>query len=135
MVFVDSNVFISIWDKDNINHKIAVIKSRDLEKIGESIVISNIIVYEVASVLAMRVSKLTSLDFLKNVEKSQIEVVLISDQLDKLAREIFKKIKDKNVSFFDCTSFAIVERHKIDKVFSFDKDFRKFGKNSGWQFV
>jgi len=40
--------------------------------------------------------------------------------LDK-AWEIFEKYSDKDFSFTDCSSFAIMEMLKINNVFSFDK--------------
>ncbi|MBI2326809.1 PIN domain-containing protein [Candidatus Curtissbacteria bacterium] len=135
MVFVDSNVFIAIWDLDNIHHQIAYEKSRNLANEGEPVVISNIVIYEVATIMAMRLSKQKSLAFLDSIRKSEFKIIFIDQQIDRLAHDIFEKIKDKNVSFFDCTSFAIIQKFDIGKIFSFDKDFLKYGKNLGWQFV
>jgi len=135
MVFVDSNVFIAIWDKDNAFHDRAVAKSKQLEKTGESIVISNIIIYEVATVLAMRVAKSKSREFLSSIEHNPMQTIFVDGRIDSEAKEIFQKITDKDVSFFDCTSFAIIEQFGFKKVFSFDKDFLKYGQRRGWEFV
>ena len=43
------------------------------------------------------------------------------------AWEIFKKYFDKDFSFTDCTSFAVMKIRKISEVFSFDKHFEQYG--------
>ncbi|MBI5212767.1 MAG: PIN domain-containing protein [Nitrospirae bacterium] len=40
------------------------------------------------------------------------------------AWEIFLKYKDKDFSYTDCTSFAVMERLKIDIAFTFDSHFQ-----------
>ena len=44
------------------------------------------------------------------------------------AWEIFVQYEDKGFSFTDCTSFAIMERLKIDTAFVFDDHFIQYGK-------
>ena len=44
------------------------------------------------------------------------------------AWEIFVQHEDKGFSFTDCTSFAIMERLKIDTAFVFDDHFVQYGK-------
>ena len=38
---------------------------------------------------------------------------------------IFCRYKDKELSFTDCTSFAIMEKFGIKNAFAFDEDFDK----------
>lgn len=38
-----------------------------------------------------------------------------------------KKYEDKELSFTDCTSFAIMEKLKLHKAFTFDEHFKKVG--------
>ncbi|OHB71967.1 MAG: hypothetical protein A2W23_07505, partial [Planctomycetes bacterium RBG_16_43_13] len=41
--------------------------------------------------------------------------------------KIFGKYDDKDFSFTDCTSFALMERLKVKSAFSFDVHFRQYG--------
>ena len=38
-----------------------------------------------------------------------------------------RKYADQNITFTDCVSFAIMTRHKIRTVFTFDRHFRVAG--------
>ena len=42
-------------------------------------------------------------------------------------RFIFCRYKDKEFSFADCTSFALMEKFGIKNAFAFDEDFEKMG--------
>ena len=66
--------------------------------------------------------------FRESVYKSDIlEIIYISMDTEEEAYKIFKKYKDKDFSFTDCTSFALMERKKIKKAFSFDHHFIQHG--------
>lgn len=127
MIFVDASALISVWDHDNINHKQALNKSIELKKTKQQLSSSNIIIGEVLTVLSMQVNKKKALEFGKEIEKSNLIINFINQDLHQKAWEIFQKIKGKNVSFFDCASFAVMEDLGIKKAFSFDKDFKKYG--------
>ncbi len=43
-------------------------------------------------------------------------------EIFELAWELFETYEDKKLSFTDCTSFAIMKKRSIEKVFTFDED-------------
>lgn len=43
------------------------------------------------------------------------------------AREVFERYADKQWSFTDCVSYAVIERLGIKQTFAFDRRFRQFG--------
>jgi predicted nucleic acid-binding protein len=43
------------------------------------------------------------------------------------AREIIRHLSDKDYSYTDATSFAIMERLHIKEIFSFDQHFAQYG--------
>lgn len=127
MIFADSNAFIAIRNLNHPLHRKALQTSHRLQKNKEEIITTNIVISEVLTILAMRVSKVLALEFGKEIIQLRPPVVYIDDLYHQRAWEIFQKIQSKNVSFFDCTSFAVMEDLDIKKAFSFDKDFEKYG--------
>jgi len=53
----------------------------------------------------------------------RIKLLFINDEILKRARKVFQKYKEKRLSFTDCTTIALIEQHKIDKLMSFDQHF------------
>ncbi|MBI4586868.1 MAG: type II toxin-antitoxin system VapC family toxin [Planctomycetes bacterium] len=55
------------------------------------------------------------------------QVIEIGSRLREQAWSLFKKYKDKKLSFTDCTSLALMKKYGLDEIFSFDDDFEKLG--------
>ena len=127
MIFVDSNAFIAIRNLNHPLHQPAIRISSHLVNENGYLITTNIVIAEVFTVLSMRVNKMVAVQFGKDLEKQEMPIVFIDEFYHRKAWEIFQKIKDKNVSFFDCTSFAVMEDLGIHKAFSFDKEFKKYG--------
>jgi uncharacterized protein len=65
-------------------------------------------------------------DHPKIYQKSKvIEKIEIQKEIFGLAWELFQTYEDKKLSFTDCTSFALMKKKGIEKVFSFDEDFAR----------
>lgn len=124
-VFIDSSALISLWDKDDSNHLLATRKSQELQKIKATVFISNIVAGEVLTVLSMKLGIKLANQCGEMLQK--LNIIFIDEKLHQKALESFKKRTSKNLSFFDCTSFAIIKKFNIDQVFSFDRDFKKLG--------
>ena len=61
----------------------------------------------------------------KENNKGEIEVIWIDEETHNRGVEIFIERKEpKDLSFFDCVDFALIERYSINKAFSFDKHFK-----------
>jgi predicted nucleic acid-binding protein len=56
-----------------------------------------------------------------------VEKMEVGKEIFELAWEIFETYEDKKLSFTDCTSFALMKKRNVEKVFSFDKDFETMG--------
>jgi len=55
----------------------------------------------------------------------RIKLLFIDNETFKKAWKIFQKYKEKRLSFTDCTTIALIEKHKIDKLMSFDQHFNE----------
>lgn len=135
MVFVDANAFIGLLNRKSSLHQLAIQKSAKIKQENEILATSDIVVAETITVLSSRIDRRLALTFGSEIEEGGIQIFYLEPETLSLAWKIFQKQTSKNVSFFDCTSFAIIEKYKVDKVFSFDSDFVKHGKNLGWEFV
>lgn len=127
-VFVDSNVFIGIFNKDDALHKKALTLWDGLKKEDALIVVSNFIISEVITVLSQRVGKQLALEFAFSIyfnEKEEVELVRMDERCELLTLEYFTKISSKNVSFTDVSILAILEIYHIEALASFDNFFKQ----------
>lgn len=127
MIFVDTSAFYALYNFKDPHHLSATRIAEKIEKARIPKVSSNIIISETLTLIAMRINKEKALLFDKTFPDMNIQLVLIDQNLHDKALLIFRKIKDKDLSFFDCTSFAVMEALGIKKAFSFDVDFEKYG--------
>jgi len=133
-VFVDASAYLSVLNKKDFNHKKALKISQELFESGGEFVTSNVVIYEVCTVVSLRIDKKLAFEFREAIYNSQTVVVYLDKKTENRAWEIFQKQTSKNVSFFDCTSFAIIEELGIKSVFSFDGDFKNYARKSGIYF-
>jgi len=127
-IFIDTAAFIALVDATDKNHHPAERCYREIVQSRNSLVSSNFVICETLNYLRTRISYKVSVGFRESVYKSDIlEIIYISMDTEEEAYKIFKKYKDKDFSFTDCTSFALMERRKIKKVFSFDHHFIQYG--------
>lgn len=56
-----------------------------------------------------------------------LEIIRSSPSQDQAAWEWFKKYSDKELSFVDCLSFAVMREKRIQQAFTFDKNFEQVG--------
>lgn len=52
----------------------------------------------------------------------------VTPEVREEAWRLFTKHRDPNLSFADCTSFALITRNRIAKVFAYDRHFRLLGR-------
>jgi len=58
-----------------------------------------------------------------------VKIIHIDEETWQAAWEIFVKHKDKDFSFTDCTSFAIMRKLGLINAFTFDRHFEQAGFN------
>lgn len=133
-VFVDASAYLSVLNKKDSNHKGALKISQEFFEGGGEFVSSNIVIYEVYTVLSLRIDKRLVFEFKETLENSQTSIIYLNEEIEKIAWEIFERQTSKNVSFFDCTSFAVIKNLGIKSVFSFDRDFKSYARKAGISF-
>lgn len=123
-VFIDTSAFCALTiSKDQNNPKAKSIHTKLREK-NALIYTSDYVLDETYTLLKMRGSHTTAVKFMGEMDKSRINVLRITEDIEAAAKAIFKKFEDKRLSFTDCISFALINHHGIDTVFAFDEHFR-----------
>lgn len=121
-LFVDTGAWYALVDKNDPDHKKAWYFLTN-NKIP--LLTTNFIFDETITLLRSRVGWNAAKEFGERLKKSAFaSIVCVGDEDEDRAWEIFLKYKDKDFSYTDCTSFAVMERLKIDTGFSFDSHFQ-----------
>ncbi len=129
-LFVDSGAFIALVDAGDQNHEAARVFFGDMTARGAQFVTTNFVVCETMNYLRARVSHKAAVTFLEGLRKStRFEVISVGPHVEDAAFAIFQEYTDKDFSFTDCTSFAVMKSLKIRKAFAFH---RHFGQIAGF---
>ena len=128
-IFIDTSAFFAALNpKDNHHNKAqSFLKKLENESRYQS-VISNLIFMESVTLIRARLSIPLSIKFGEHLYQStKIKLIYVTPEIEKQAWKIFTQYSDKQFSFVDCTSFAIMKIMNINEAFTFDKHFEQFG--------
>lgn len=121
-LFVDTGAWYALVDKNDPDHKEAVSFIRN-NKIP--LLTTNFVFDETITLLRSRLGWNVAKEFGQRLKDSRfVSLIAAKDEDEEKAWEIFLKYKDKDFSYTDCTSFAVMERLRIDTAFSFDSHFQ-----------
>ena len=132
-LFLDTSAFVAIEDLDDGNHRRAL-EFREKMRRGNTpfrtLFTSNYIVDESLTLLRFHCGHHIAVAFRKALATSKlVEVLWVTGALEKAAWNIFEKRSDKEYSFTDCTSFALMDAEAIRTAFTFDEHFSQQGYN------
>lgn len=130
-LFIDTSAFVALEDLEDKEHKNALDyreKIKREETSFRALYTSNYILDEVLTVLRLKLGHRAAVAFGENVRRSKIlRRLRVKPDVEDKAWKIFKKYDDKDFSFTDCTSFALMEQEAISTVFAFDEHFQQYG--------
>lgn len=128
MTFVDTGAFLARYVAGDQHHRRAVRVWKQLERSGSPLFTSNFVVDETLTLLARRTTYSFAAERAEVFYSSRFLSILRPDAADEIAAvELFRKFADQGVSFTDCVSFALLKRHRLKQVFTFDRHFRQAG--------
>ena len=121
-LFVDTGAWYALIDRNDPDHKNA---ADFFWRNKTPLITTNFIFDETVTLLRSRLGWAVAADFGKKLRDSGfVSLVVVKDIDEEKAWEIFLKFKDKDFSYTDCTSFALMQRLQIDTAFSFDSHFK-----------
>jgi len=124
--FGDSSAWIALFDKDDKYHRRAEAWARSIQGQGHLFFTTDYVLDEAITHLQSTVNHATAEDCADWVLKQRhLQVVHITEEIWDEALALFRKYDDKDFSFTDCTSFVVMQQHKLRDVFGFDHHFEQ----------
>lgn len=125
-IFLDTGIFVAVRNVDDEYHE----RSRELMKgalegkFGR-IYTSDYVIDEAITTALVRTRRHDlAVDVGEYIIKSpRISKLPVTKEVFDAAWETFTRLKDQPMSFTDCTSLALIERHNIRNIMSFDSGF------------
>ncbi|MBW2263534.1 MAG: type II toxin-antitoxin system VapC family toxin [Deltaproteobacteria bacterium] len=128
MIFVDTGAWFALAVREDPDHRRA---AAYLEGLHGPLVTSDLVAVETMNLLRFRKRGAPGLEIADRVgadlwEGRAAKLVRAGREDILRAREIFREFADKQWSFTDCTSFAIMQRLSLGSAFAFDRNFDQF---------
>ena len=132
MIFVDTSAWAAISLSKDRYHKAATRFQTKLRRSREELLTSNFIMYETLTLLLSQAGYLQAIRFYNILQVMIAAGVLrlhhVTGETEEEAWQIFRRFNvDKEWSFTDCTSKAIMEATRTTEVFTFDHHFDQMG--------
>jgi predicted nucleic acid-binding protein len=132
-LFLDTSAFVAVEDLDDVDHSRALEFREKIRRVStpfRTLYTSNYVVDETLTLLRFHCGHRVAVTFRKALDTSKlVRVLWVNEALEKAAWDIFEKRSDKEYSFTDCTSFALMDAEVIRNVFTFDEHFSQQGYN------
>lgn len=133
LVFIDTNVLVSFYNRRDSLHKKALKVFKSLSSIKAKLIISNYVLLEVYTILSQKAGKKNAIEFGKLVRKEKpFFIKWVEEKDDEKIWEVFQKVKDKNVSYVDSSVVAIVVSGDYG-LCTFDQKLQKLTNNLGFK--
>ena len=125
-MFIDSSAFISGFIKEDPNHKKAIAGRNSMQH-SSVISTSDLVYFECITVISQKFGLSEAFRFSEYFKNLHLKMYPIRAKEISLAEQILFSQKSKNIPFFDCLYVAIMKINGIDKIFTYDKHFKKLG--------
>jgi predicted nucleic acid-binding protein len=126
-VFVDSSVYLALLDQDDEHHREATQLLHQLAEERYRQFTTNVLLIESHALILSVLGRAQAAQFLRDMQESNTVIVRVRASDEARAQQILFQYTDKDFSFADATSFAVMERLAIRLAFTFDRDFAQYG--------
>ena len=126
-VFVDSSVYLALLDQDDEHHRAATQIVHQLAHERYRQFTTNVLLIESHALILSVLGRAQAAQFLKNMHESHTVILRVRASDEARAQQILFQYTDKDFSFADAISFAVMERLDIRLAFTFDRDFAQYG--------
>lgn len=127
-VFLDTSFAIALSSVTDQNHVRAVELAHQLESNSTRLVTTQAILLEIGNALSKQRYRVAAIELLESLEADpNIEVVLLTNDLYRLALNLFKQREDKEWGLVDCISFIVMQDRGISDALTADTHFQQAG--------
>lgn len=129
-VFIDTGAFVALRNRAEREHEHARSTLEQLVGDGAQLFTSNFVFAETYTALLVRLGRGEAIEWGKRFQASQtIELIRLDLEIEQEAWSILESHTDKEWSYVDATSFALIERERLTAAFAFDRHFAQRGLN------
>jgi predicted nucleic acid-binding protein len=126
VIFVDTSFWVALRNRRDRHHAEAEVLLHGIE--DEQLVTSNHVRGETWTWLRRKIGHHSAVDLLVELERSdRVEVVHVEPELEQRALTWLRKHDEREYSFVDATSFALMRSMRIRDALAFDGDFTAAG--------
>lgn len=121
-LFVDTSAWIAYFSSTDEFHS----EAKKIFSLRPTMHTSNVVLHETIAHLAARVSKKAAHIAGETIINSGIVEMFLVQYSDEQSSWALSKKFNHKLSFVDITNIVIMQREKIDTIFTFDSDFKQF---------
>lgn len=126
-VFIDTDAIVALVQVSDSNHNRALKLQKLVDKYKIKIYTSDFVIGEIVTVI----NRKSNIDLASKIGKEMlsggVEIFYVSRSEMKLALEKFSPQASKNSRFTDMINMVLMDKLKVDTIFSFDKHYTQNG--------
>ena len=126
-MLLDSSGYLALINPNDTYHSAARVAWTRLTDQRWHTFTTNFIVAETHALFLARLDRRHAMAFLRQFAGQDTVVVRVSSRDEARAQQIIFQYDDKDFSFTDATSFAVMERLRIGLAFTYDHNFAQYG--------
>ncbi|HWX87888.1 MAG TPA: PIN domain-containing protein [Solirubrobacteraceae bacterium] len=127
-VFIDTGAFVALRNRAEREHELARSTLAALVEERALLFTSNYVFAETYTALLVRLGRDEAIEWGKRFHAGNaIELIRVEPEVEREAWSILEAHTDKEWSYVDATSFALIEREDFTAAFAFDRHFAQRG--------
>ena len=130
-IFIDTWAWYALVNTSDEGHLVAQITNEELLDQEYIFVTTNFVIDETLTLIRYHLGHTIAVQFWQQFQElvadELVDYIHVDAAVEQAAWQIFEKYDDQNLSFTDCTSFAVMRRHGLTEVFTGDHHFRIMG--------
>lgn len=127
-VFVDTSGYYAALNRQDACHEAAHQVFQQAQQERWFLFTTNFVVSETHALILTRKGREPARRFLHSVYTGRSNILRVEEGDEHRARQVIEHYRDKDFSYCDALSFAVMERLGISEAIAFDEHFRQYGK-------